>query len=173
MSIQQMKWLMIIFEPFTRPKRTYTHLYYSHSKCGVIVIIYRNTELKTNTLWGKNILGAIPLHWSFNFRYPSKQLQIYPPSVFSQVSLDLSQEFVLVEVHSLISLKNQNTDTSIWVFPGKHCNFRERMHVCNNYDYTDESSKKIMFSGKIFSTLTFIVDLLVPRWTCRAIVSSS
>ena len=143
-----MIWLIIILNYIpTRSERTSTCLYYSLSKYGATVNIYKNTKMKTETLRKKHFRGySLPLHWSFNFRYPSKQLQIYPPSVFSQVSLDLSQRFVLVKVHSSMSLKkNENTDTTIWGFfsSENQYEFRGKMHACTNKDYIDDSFQKM------------------------------
>ena len=59
-----MIWLIIILNYIpTRSERTCTYLYYSLSKYGATVNIYKNTKMKTETLRKKHFrCYSLPLH---------------------------------------------------------------------------------------------------------------
>ena len=47
----------------------------------------------------------IPVQWPSTFLCPGRQLQMYPPSVFSQVSVEALQLFNSTDSHSSMSVR--------------------------------------------------------------------
>ena len=47
----------------------------------------------------------IPVQWPSTFLCPGRQLQMYPPSVFSQVSFEALQLFNSTDSHSSMSVR--------------------------------------------------------------------
>ena len=45
----------------------------------------------------------IPMQWLSTFLYPERQLQMNPPSMFSQVSVEALQSFNSADSHSSMS----------------------------------------------------------------------